>query len=175
MSVSVSALVRIAVSHTAAVHPKGVGYFSRPAGSTLVGVDSTSGDEVVNFLGSLSWEDVTEHASEVGAAAGDCRYFRATLPEGVSGLEGVRLLSDLTDEQLGEVRLRRGHHGNVEHYIDGLEPQPTSVAHIILYSREAKAWPPKGEVTEASAAVATWYPGRLTPFVNTPDITIKRG
>ena len=175
MSVSDSKLVRIALAHTAETSPKGVGYFARPAGSSLVGVDSTNGDEVVNFLSSLDWEDVTEYASEIGAAAGDCRYLRATLPKGVSGLEGVRLLSDLTDEQLTSVRLRRGHHGNVEHYIEGLEPQPTNVAHIILYSREAKAWPPEGEVTEATAAVATWYPGRLTPFVNTPDITIKRG
>ena len=175
MSVSASNLVRMAVAYTAETNPKGVGYFSRPAGSSLVGLDSSIGDEVVNFLASLAGEDVTEYASKVGSAVADCRYLRATLPEGVSGLEGVRLLSDLSDEQLGEVRVRRGHHGNVEHYIEGLEPQPTNVAHIILYSREAKAWPPEGEVTEASAAVATWYPGRLTPFVNTPDITIKRG
>ena len=175
MSVSDSTLVRIAVDHTAVTNPKGVDYFARPAGSTLVGVDSTNGDEIVNFLGSLDWEEVTGYAESIGAKAGDCRYFRAGLPEGVAGREGIRLISDLDDEQLGEVRIRRGHHGNVEHYIAGLEPAATALAHIILYSREAKAWPPMGEVTPATAAVATWYPGRLTPFVSTGDITVKRG
>ena len=168
-----SALIRSALSHT--LDQKGADYFARPAGSTLVGVDSMNGDSIVALLGTLEWTDVTDEASACGARMGECSYFRARLPAGVSGLEGIMLLGELTDDQIGEVRLRRGHHGNIEHFIPGLEAVETDVVHVIVCNRNTPAWPPTGEVTVETAMAVTWYPGRLTPGINTPGITVKRG
>ena len=46
------------------------------------------------------------------------------------------------------------------------------MVHVIVCNRNTPAWPPTGEVTVETAMAVTWYPGRLTPGINTPGITI---
>jgi len=148
---------------------KGEGYFARPAGS---GIENLEGS-IPSFLFSLQWEENTEEVQDNGGAARNCRYFQATLPEAVVAFENVALLGEIPDELLSQVRLRRGHHGNVEHYLPGMEPRPTNKVQIIVCAGSATSWPPTAEANEEDCQVVTWYPGRVTPFIETGDITVK--
>lgn len=155
-------LIQTALEHV--LENKGVGYLERPAGSTWTGLP-TDGDTIHQVLFFLDWEEVTEQAQKDKVAFGKCRYFKAVLPDHIMGWEGVCLLSELSDEELEGVRVRRGHHGNLEHVMPG-EKRPTQVVHIVL-GNELNF--PNGEVNEDTATVVTWYPGRLTR----PDMTVK--
>ncbi len=148
---------------------KGEDYFARPAGS---GIENLEGS-IPSFLSSLQWEENTEEVKAKGGAARNCRYFQATIPEAVVAFENVALLKELPEELLSQVRVRRGHHGNVEHYLPGMEPRRTTTVQIIVCAATTTSWPPTEEATEADCQVVTWYPGRVTPFVETGDITIK--
>lgn len=131
----------------------------RPAGSTLDGVDVQDGEAVQTFLAGLAWEDVTKEIREMGAAFGACTYFRAGLTDGVSGWEGVALLSELSDEVIALVRVQRGHHGNLELVLPGLQPRPTNLVHLIRAE---------------DGTVITWFPGRITEVVALEGATVKR-
>ena len=160
-------LIINAIAHTLAT--KGEDYFARPAGS---GIENLEGS-IPSFLSSLDWEENTEEVAMNGGAAGSCRYFQAELPRGTEAFENVALLGELPDELLSQVRLRRGHHGNAEHYLPGMEPRPTNKVQIIVCASSTTSWPPTAEATKEDCQVVTWYPGRVTPFVQTRDITVK--
>lgn len=145
-------------------------HFTRPAGSSLVGVDCTNGLDVAKWLETLDWAEVTDIAEELGVRFGMCRYFRATIPPDVTGFEGVALLEELDDEELTRVRVARGHHGNLELQLPNLKLRTTEMVHIILGNdREF----PHGDVTLDTAVVVTWYPGRLTRQVSLGGATVK--
>jgi hypothetical protein len=148
---------------------KGEDYFARPAGS---GIENLEGS-VPSFLSSLQWEENTEEVKAKGGAARNCRYFQAFIPEAVVAAENVALLGEIPDELLSQVRVRRGHHGNIEHYLPGMEPRRTNKVQMIICARSATSWPPRWEATARDCQVVTWYPGRVTPFVETGDITVK--
>ena len=165
---SASSLVQLATART--LDTKGAAYFARPAGSSVDGLNVADGEAVVDFLLSHEWEDVTEEAAALGVRFGACRYFRAQISGDYTGQEGIALLSEISDEDLKNVRVVRGHHGNLELQLPGQSPRPTRVIHLIVGSYESF---PDGEVTDASAGVVTWYPGRLTAPVGLDKATVK--
>ena len=165
---SASSLIQLAIARTLEV--KGAGYFARPAGSSVDGLNVADGEGVAAFLSSHAWEDVTEEAITLGTRFGKCLYFRAEIAEGFVGQEGVSLLGCIGPDDLPNVRVVRGHHGNLELQLAGQAPRPTKVMHLIVGSLESF---PSGEVTDASAGVVTWYPGRLTAPVNLEGATVK--
>lgn len=149
---------------------KGASYFARPAGSSVDGLDVSDGNAVAAFLLAHNWEEVTEEASTLGVRFGSCRYFRATIAEGYTGREGIALVNELSDEDLANVRIVRGHHGNFEFQLAGATPRPTGVMHLIIGSYESF---PNGEVNDDTAGIITWYPGRLTKQTDLTDATVK--
>ena len=50
----------------------------------------------------------------------------------MQGLEGIAFLSELSDEELKGVRVVKGHHGNLEFQLKGMEPRRTQEVHIIV-------------------------------------------
>jgi hypothetical protein len=164
MNAEIRSLLVAAVNRTIA--QKGAGYLARPVGSTVDGLDVSNGDEVAAFLLSHDWEEVDPGT----AGYGSCRYFRAEIGDGFTGKEGICFLSDLNDEELSQVRVAKGHHGNLEFQLAGQAPRPTRVMHIFVGSYES--WP-NGEVNEATVGVISWYPGRLTPPVDIAKATVK--
>jgi len=162
----IHSLLTAAVNRT--LGTKGASYLARPVGSTVDGLDVSDGNAVAAFLLSHEWEEVTERAGP--SRHGACRYFRANIKIGFVGREAVCLLGDLNDEALANVRVARGHHGNLEFQLAGVGPQPTSVMHIIVGSYEDF---PGGEVNEDTAGIISWYPGRLTPPVHLDKATVK--
>jgi len=149
---------------------KGESYFARPAGSSVDGIDVSDGNAVAAFLLAHNWEEVTEEASTLGVRFGSCRYFRAEISADYTGQEGIALLSEISDEDLPNVRIVRGHHGSLELQLSGQSPRPTRVMHLIIGSYES--WP-NGEVNLDTAGVVTWYPGRLTAPVGMDRATVK--
>lgn len=149
---------------------QGPSYFERPAGSTLVGegLDTSIGVDVASFLKRLAeggdFSEVTDEVREMGSAFGQCRYFRAQIPEGLTGQEGVAQVKDLTDEELARVALVDGQHQK-ELQLSGQEPRPTNVLHIIV----GNGGNPMEAPNDETATVFTWYPGRITPKVDLPE------
>ena len=149
---------------------KGEEHFARPAGSTLAGVNSSDGREVIEkILLALPWEEVTEEVARMGASFGKCRYFRAELPEGVIGQERIALLSELTPDDLARVRVVKGHHGKLEFQLPESATRAAKVVHMIV----GDAISPTNEVALSSAIIYTWYPGRITPPVALESATVK--
>ncbi len=149
---------------------KGADYLARPAGSSVDGLDVSDGAAVASFLLSHVWEDVTDEASAMGLRFGSCRYFRAEIAEGYVGREAIALLSEISDEDLANVRVLRGHHGSLELQLAGQAPRVTGIMYLILGSYQAF---PNGEVTSDTAGVVTWYPGRLKKPTDLTDATVK--
>ena len=159
------------LANTAAT--KGEAHFARPAGSSLVGVNTMDGEAVYAFLLEAAltggFEEVTEEARATGCAFGRCRYFRATLPEGVIGLERIALLSELDEADLARVRVVKGHHGGLELQLPGGVARETRVVHVLVGDPASAT----NEVADDTAIVYTWYPGRLTPPVVIAGATVK--
>lgn len=164
-------IVHAAIQRTLSNPEQGEQYLARPAGSSLVGVDCSNGKEIAEFLKTLDWHCVTHTAKEYGVRFGACEYFWASLPEEVQGLEGIAFLSELSDKELQSVRVVKGHHGNLEFQLKGMEPRRTQEVHIIVGNLGNF---PAGEVTPASAGVVTWYPGRLTRPTSLDQEVVKR-
>jgi len=138
------------------------GLVRKGRGSYVSGLDDLQ--STLSFL-----KDISKYATEIshdvvntecpGAARKPARYFRAEINEGYQAYESVCLVNDLSNTDIGNVRLRRGKHG-VEFYIPeeltaGMCPsltkvKPTTTVWFILGPSEA------GEV------IWTWYPGRMT-------------
>jgi hypothetical protein len=165
---NVKDLVSFALVRT--LSSKGASYLARPAGSSVDGLNVSDGDAVAAFLSRHEWLDVTDEAAALGVRFGSCRYFRAEIAEGFTGQEGIALVNELSDEDLANVRIVRGHHGNFEIQLAGQSPRPTRVMHLIIGSYES--WP-NGEVNADTAGIVTWYPGRLTKQSDLTDATVK--
>jgi len=169
---SVIALILSAVNAT--LSSKGADYFRRPRGSFIPSLRE-AGDEGVatsGFLLTQKWVEVTEEVRGMGAAFGQCRYFRAEI--GVPAHEAACLVSELTPEELAEVRLRPGHHGGVELVAETLPLRSTNVVHLIVGHKDGPSLPVYDDDAEG-AVVYTWYPGRITPSVKVSDATVKLG
>lgn len=160
----------IAAAIQGTIESEGVEHLARPAGSSVVGLDTTDGLAVSKWLEALDWLDVTDEAGELGIRFGNCRYFRARIPPGFEGQENVVLLEELMDHELEHVRVARGHHGNLELQLQGMQPRTTDVVHIILGNGDDF---PGGEVLLQTAIVVTWYPGRFTKAMNLDGTTVK--
>jgi hypothetical protein len=113
---------------------------------------------------------VTDEANAKEVAAGKCRYFRAVISEQFTGLEGICLLRDLTDDEFANVRIVRGHHGEPEMQISGVAPRPTQIMHLFIGDFGNY---PEGEYDIATAGLASWYPGRLTMPVPLNGAVVK--
>lgn len=159
-------LLTAAISRTAAIY--GADSILRTEGSTVTGVDTVPA--TVDFLLSLTeWREVTDRAQVFGTALGACRYFVATVPEGMEAFESIALVDELTDEELATVRVVKGRHG-YELQMKGGESRPTGVIHLVLGNLQSF---PDGEPTEENVSLITWYPGRLTQRVNVGKGTVK--
>lgn len=126
-------------------------------GSFMPGLDTL--EKTLDFLKGLVWEvDTTVAKPRPG-----CAYFIARLSEKLA-FESIALLGELTDEELGLVRIRNGKHG-LEFYFEGSKKfTPTDEIRIVLGPEEY------GEV------VYTWYPGRNTisiPLDQLQQIAVK--
>lgn len=163
-------IINIALKNTLSNPEQGEEYFARPAGSGIEGFDTSNGVDVAKWLEGLDWQDVTDEAVELGCRFGGCRYFRASIPAEYTGFDKVALLGELSDDELSNVRVVRGHHGNLELQLPGMEPRGTDIVHIIIGN---VADFPNGEVSEDTAGVVTWYPGRLTPLADIGNATVK--
>ena len=142
---------------------------TRPQGSSIPSIDTGRGTEVAEFLSTLEWEDVASEAEAGKVRLGAARYYRATLPNNNPGLEGIALVSELTDDQLSRVEVDEGHHGNIELTLE-MDAKSTSTVHIIV-ADICSGWPPTREPTTNTAYTVTWYPGRLTASVVIPKET----
>ena len=135
---------------TAAATSIGTDHFKRDSGSHIPNI-SEDGGTAIGFLLEQEWVEVTDEARDMGVAFGNCQYFRAPVPAGITAYEGIALAGDLDEEELKTVRVRKGAHGALEMVADGIEPKLTDVLHIVVGDHEEKR------------VVYTWYPGRLTP------------
>jgi hypothetical protein len=134
-----------------------ISHFDRPAGS---GVDGWDAGDITVWLRNTDMTDVTANIDN-DCTTPECRYYRFPLPQDAT--QAICLVEDLTDEQLDTVRLRRGHHGNVELVSPVVVATPVDFGHVIVGPHEGEQ------------VVWTWYPGRVTPYVNTQRATVKRG
>jgi hypothetical protein len=151
----------------------GLNHLARPAGSKVGGLDTSDGLAVKDFLASHDWEEVTDEARTMGVAVGNCRYFRAEIAERYTGLEGICFLSELRDlspEDLANVRVVIGHHGELELQVSGMYPRVTRVMHLFVGDFTNY---PHGEYNPETAGVASWYPGRLTAPVPLGNAVVK--
>lgn len=159
-------LLSLAIERTATRY--GADSILRTEGSTVTGVDTV--ETTANFLLSLTdWREVTDRAHVLGTALGACRYFVATVPEGMEAFESIALVDELTDEELATVRVVKGRHG-YELQMQGGISRPTREVHLILGNMVAF---PEGEPSEENVGLVTWYPGRLTQRVNIAKGTVK--
>ena len=168
-------IVNAAIAAT--LQQEGASYFERPSGSYLEGI-APDGATLVEMLKCLDWSDVTEHVQEIGGALGSCRYFRAELPSGVTGQQAICLLGNLPEDLLPQVRVRIGHHGELEMYVprDVMPPIETTHVHMVVMDR-TQPWPPmEGEVTKATALAVTWFPGDVPPgTIDKRNLIVKFG
>jgi hypothetical protein len=159
----------ISAAFSATVESKGYDHFQRPAGSQVKGLDTSDGQAVVDWLKGLSWVEVTDTADKLGARFGACCYFRADIPAGYEGLEGIALGNELSDADLANVRVVRGHHGALELQLPGAAKRPVDVVHMIIGNGVDF---PEGNPEDAPIVV-TWYPGRLTGPSQLEDAVVK--
>jgi len=133
----------------------GIDHFRRPAGSEIEGVGPA---DIVAHLLEAELTDVTEETPDDCKGPG-CTYFRFQLPR--PGVQAIALLEELSDEELATVRVQKGHHGNVEFVSDAIEPTSVDFGHIIVGPHEG------------NQVVYTWFPGKITPFINNNRSTVK--
>ena len=115
------------------------------------------------------WTEVTAEARDIGAAWGQCRYFRAQVPANHEAFEGVRLAKELTDAERAGVKLVDG--GSHGFYFQGpVRYTKTEVVHLIVGNADTPGAAP-GPVT---GVVFTWYPGALArPSALTADAVLE--
>lgn len=164
---SANQTVKNAIIDTIKNPEQGAKYFARPAGSYIKWLKEDfasdaeqEGSAASKLLLEFDWTEVTEYAFEIGAGFGQCRYFKAQLPEDLGAFEAAATLDELTDDELKEVRIVRGPH-QIDVVLPGMTLRETGVVHIVIG--------PSGDDT----VVYCWYPGRLTPKWNPADVTVK--
>jgi hypothetical protein len=114
--------------------------------------------------------EVTEEAHSNGISFGKCRYFRAPIT-GAGGKEACALLNELTEEELKSVRVKIGHHKELELVAENIPVRDTNVLHIIVGNGKD----PGLEVSPENATVYTWYPGRLATRAGLSRTVVKLG
>ena len=119
--------------------------------------------ETADWLLGLTWEEVTEATAQAGSSFGKCRYFQAAVPGGTEAYTNVIPLDQLTEVLASMVRLRRGLHGDLEMYIPGLTPQPTTYVVLAVGNLHN---PFEDPVAINNAVVYTWHPGPPAPRLN---------
>jgi hypothetical protein len=154
MMTNANKTVRLAMS----ISPDG--YVTRRGGSFVEGL-VMEGLTVRPFLANLDWKEITSEVVASGCSFGTCRYFKASLPEGVKGFLGIKLLGELTPDELSRVRVEAAHHTNRdgsergEMILDTIEPTPVDFVVISIGSPGGKdaTW------VEEDGVVYTWHPG----------------
>lgn len=132
----------------------------RKSGSFVKGMNSI--DDLKNFLAQLS--DVHQiSASEMppGTAKPGNVYWEASVPQGFEAFENIAMLSELSDSELNQVKMKVGGHG-IEFSLAG-QPKPAKSIKLIT--------------DEKDGSLVTWYPGRFTPPIKNEelDMAVKNG
>ena len=159
-------LVLAAISNTSA------DYFKRPQGSFVPWLkgQEDEGTRAAGLLKELARDqvlvEVTDEVASAGASFGKCRYYQYTASTAVY-MEAASLVKDLSDEELAQVRLVRGHHGF--ELQAPLACKPTNLLTICIGHPED----PGDEPTAETAVVFCWYPGKVTPAVGLGLATVK--
>ena len=154
-------------------HPEmGSKHFARPNGSALTinGSVNRTHQAALDVLGSVGFTDVTDQLKQgLKAPVEGVRYFRFSFPEGITAMQAVSNLGDLTDEQLSTVRVRRAEHQDehkdrVEFISDAIPAKEVDYGHLIIGpSRD-----------DASVTVVwTWFPGDVTAWIDSTLCTVK--
>ena len=135
-------------------------YVTRKGGSFVEGL-VMEGGTVRPFLAALAWKEITSEVVASECSFGTCRYFKASLPESAQGYLGIKLLGELTPDELSRVRVEAAHHTNRdgsergELILDTIEPTPVDFVVISIGSPGGKdaTW------VEEDGVVYTWHPG----------------
>ena len=135
-------------------------YVTRKGGSFVEGL-VMEGGTVRPFLAALAWKEITSEVIASECSFGTCRYFKASLPESAQGYLGIKLLGELTPDELSRVRVEAAHHTNRdgsergELILDTIEPTPVDFVVISIGSPGGKdaTW------VEEDGVVYTWHPG----------------
>ena len=148
-------------------------YLVRPAGSYVTGqtrdkTDVVGAEEIADFLKSLRWTEVTDETRAMGAGLGKVRYFRAEVPRGLSAYEAILLWGELSPDERERVRVAKAFHQSRDpnaptryELISDIAPKKARVLHIAIGHPKD----PFKEPTKRSSTVYTWFPGRITPVV----------
>jgi hypothetical protein len=132
------------------------GFVRRPGMGSYVlldGMPMAIIDEAGRLFDSLVWREVE---MPEGTAKPGNTYLVADLPEGRhTAFESVVILSDMTEEELEHVRIKKGPHG-LELVAPGQPRQVYSLLAIV-----------------DDDGLVTWYPGKPTSFVDLAQATVK--
>jgi len=158
-------------------------YLVRPAGSYVTGqtrdkTDVVGAEEIADFLKSLRWTEVTDQTRAMGAGFGKVRYFRAEVPRGLSAYEAILLWGELSPDERERVRVAKAFHQSRDpnaptryELISDIAPRKARVLHIAIGHPKD----PFKEPTKRSSTVYTWFPGRITPVVQSDLSTFPVG
>jgi|LWDU01.1.fsa_nt_gi hypothetical protein len=158
------------------------GFVRTNRGSYVRGLDDL--DSTIQFLHTVAEDAVEVSHDEInaecpGAARGAARYFRFDIPENCEAHEGVLLLGDFTEEQLGGVSIRRGDHG-----LEFIYERQSYQAGATKWDWELR-WEDAPELqrvhqgwiiigpSEHGTVVYTWYPGRMTAGTDLSNHAVK--
>jgi hypothetical protein len=146
-------------------------YLVRPAGSYIAGqtrdkTDIAGAEQVADFLKSLRWTEVTDETRAMGAGFGKVRYFRAEVPRGLSAYEAILLWGELSPAERARVSVVKAFHqpksGPTRYeLVSDIAPKKARVLHIAV----GHPVDPFTAPTKRASTVYTWFPGRITPVV----------
>lgn len=175
-----NSLILIAITNTLKSEQQGPNYFRRARGSYLEGIDRNDGQGTADMLSGMAdrgdFHEVTEEirARADGSAFGQCRYFAAQVPEGLVGMECIRQVKDLSDEELAAVQVlvaqdhREGADNSGQLVNELVLPSIPSSSTDTLHLCIGNEGNPFEAPTEENAVVFFWYPGKITPKVDIP-------
>ena len=164
-----STLLSFAIAATPAA------YVIRDVGSYVLGqtrdkTDLAGGAAVKEFLAGLDWQEVTSGVRADGMGFSACRYFVATLPEGVEAYEAIAEWGSLSAEEQAAVTVRRSPHasGKTDHLNElvaaGIAPvRATQVSMVVGHAEDPNSDP------SLLPTVYFWAPGRFTKFTVISD------
>ena len=153
-----------AIQATIANEKMGSSYFARPNGSAplINGEINRTHQAALDLLGSVNFVEVTDELHEsLKAPVPGVKYFRFDMPEGITAVQGVEILSEMTDEELSTVRVVRAHHqdgtNRVELVSNTISEKTVDYGHLII-------GPTKEDPNEI--VVWTWFPGDVTAYID---------
>jgi len=169
---SINTFVKKAIENSLADVSQGAKYFERPAGSNIPWIkgQADEGAQAAAILRELArdnmWTEVTEQAVAMGASFGACRYFQFTNNTPYY-IEAVSLIEELTEEELTQVKIVKGHHGYE------LQAPVTSRPTNLLTICVGNGTDPFTPADADNIRVFFWAPGRITPNVQLGKATVK--